>query len=243
MEEHFINNLSGHSESVYCSLLFPLINPKYLITGSSCFNVPGNDKEQQGEFKVWDILSGKEIESAISYGHTKPITSLATITKDNIDYLISGSKDGTIIIWKFDKTNFIFEDYQCQFSAQHKQTVTSIAVYSPPIDYEVSETLQNHFFVTVSLDTNAIRWNFNEILRRREVSEKQILKKDDEYSNNNKIRIPIKYEFNKEVHLSKTTINSREITKSYPLSYPINFFNGSKKVNPIETENKSFKKK
>lgn len=121
----------SHINPVLCNCLFPAAsihhdyNQAYFITGSS--------GSGGGEFMMWDLLTGVKI--GVWYGHSKPISAVAALSKEKDDYLLTGGEDGSILIWKYEGTEFSKIDVKLLLSA-HTNIITGIAVYSPPNYYK-----------------------------------------------------------------------------------------------------------
>jgi superfamily II DNA or RNA helicase len=151
-----MNKLEGHSSPVLCSILFPISDKrdnsqKYLITGSSTLYTA--EKIPTGEFKIWDLKTG-ELKNK-SYGHKKAISAIAIIAKSEKledNYLVTGSEDGSIIIWKYqeDKDSFNF-DHLYDLDSPHKKDIKS----------KITNYLQSINIIYRELSSNEI----NELVR------------------------------------------------------------------------------
>jgi len=148
--------LEGHTGSITCVSTFK----HTIISGSTDHNIRVWSEDSNGDFSCDHIL----------YGHTTPISCVHIIHSDTNPQIISGSSDGTIILWdnsiipKFILKNHTSSITSIKFISKTKfitestdNTVKIFDLTSLQPDTEIHQT--PHFIDTTILFSNNIRLN------------------------------------------------------------------------------------
>jgi WD40 repeat protein len=112
-----VRTLSGHTGSVRSVAFSP---DGRLLASGSCGQRDSRDFCIQGEIKLWDVASGREVRSLT--GHTNWVYSVAFSPDGRL--LASGSADETIKLWE------VASGSEVRTLSGHTNTVYSVA-FSP----------------------------------------------------------------------------------------------------------------